>query len=515
MSIRWLIRWGCCYVVLMMAAMASADTITVRQGYHTTGRNSDKALLLRIDLPAGMQASKLCFHLKGDTPKNITRLQVWKSDADEFFADASSELVAETSPGKDVELLLAEHQAHRLWLTAQVSGKVKLGATIDAALTAVCDANGIVLPVMEAVGDPEGEVCVFDTQSLAFVPTTDNCRFYRIPAMVVDREGNLLAAADRRYESNGDLGNHRIDVAIRKSHDGGRSWSPQQVIARGDGQRDASFGYGDPALAVTQSGRIICLMAAGRKGYFQGMTNMGVTVSDDNGVTWTAVRDLTANAFRDAAHGLTDSLGFWSIFATSGKGLTTADGTVLFTANTLQQAGTCSSDCYILSSVDEGQSWQLGPTKAFNDGDESKLVQQNDGSLLLSVRRRGARGFNTGSADAATWGDQWNNDDLTSGNACNEDILRYDKRILLHTYLKHPSSRANLTLAMSTDDGRTWRDMMNIQPGGAAYSTMVKMPNGDVGVLFEDESYTAGNGYALTFVTVTKRQIRSAYKKKR
>ena len=68
---------------------------------------------------------------------------------------------------------------------------------------------------------------------------------------------------------------------------------------------------------------------------------------------------------------------------------------------------------------------------------------------------------------------------------------------------------------MSTDDGRTWHDMMNIQPGGAAYSTMVKMPNGDVGVLFEDESYTAGNGYALTFVTVTKRQIRSAYKKKR
>ena len=48
---------------------------------------------------------------------------------------------------------------------------------------------------------------------------------------------------------------------------------------------------------------------------------------------------------------------------------------------------------------------------------------------------------------------------------------------------------------------------MTIQPGGSAYSTMVKLPNGDVGLFFEDESYSAGNDYALTFVTIKKEEI--------
>ena len=53
---------------------------------------------------------------------------------------------------------------------------------------------------------------------------------------------------------------------------------------------------------------------------------------------------------------------------------------------------------------------------------------------------------------------------------------------------------------------------VNIQPGQAAYSTMVRLPNGDVAILFEDASYHAGNGYALTFVTITKKQLQKAIK---
>ena len=485
-------------------------TISVSQGYQTTGRGCRQALLLRMDYHGDKPIARLTFRLKGDTGKNIVGVQLLASDADELAADSLPKSLGMAWAAESVFFPLNRQDAQqprRLWLTARVKDMAVLGQQIDAALTRIDYQDGTCWEVPDSVGNPEGEARIFATWSQPFVPTTDGCRFYRIPAMVTDRKGHLLVAADRRYDSNGDLGNHRIDVAVRKSSDNGRTWTPQHIIARGDGQSDDRFGYGDPALAVAPSGRIICVMAAGKKGYFQGMRNMGITTSDDNGTTWTPVRELTATGFRDAVHQLTDSLGFWSIFTSSGKGLTTADGTLLFTTNTLKAPGTYTTDCYLLSSNDEGRSWQLGPARAFANGDESKLAQLGDGRLLLSVRRRGARGFNTASSDGRQWGEQWNSDDMQNGNACNADIISYDAGTLLHTYLKHPTDRANLTLAMSTDNGRSWHDLMTIQHGGAAYSTMVKLPGGDVGILFEDESYTAGNGYALTFITIKRQQL--------
>ena len=36
---------------------------------------------------------------------------------------------------------------------------------------------------------------------------------------------------------------------------------------------------------------------------------------------------------------------------------------------------------------------------------------------------------------------------------------------------------------------------------------MVALPSGDVALLYEDESYSAGNGYAINYVTITQEQI--------
>ncbi len=498
------------WLAAAIALTASAEGVTVMQGYHTTGRGSQRALLLRTDFQDDKPITRLTFRLKGDTRQHVVGLQLFASDADEFYADAAPTFLGQAWAAERVSFTLHPSSTiakKRLWLTARVKDKAKLGRGIDAALTRIDYQDGTCWEVPDSIGDPEGEARIYATHSLVFVPTTDSCRFYRIPAMILDRNGHLFVAADRRYDSNADLGNHRIDVAVRRSSDGGRTWSPQQTIARGDGLSDGRYGFGDPALALTPSGRIVCIMAAGRNNYFHGMRHMGITMSDDNGESWTPVRELTASHFHDAAHGLTDSLGFWSIFTTSGKGLTTRDGTVLFPTNTLSEKGSYTSDCYILSSRDNGESWQLGPDRAFAGGDESKLEQLNDGRLLISVRRSGARGFNTAEADGTRWQQQWTNDDITNGNACNADILRYSKDVMLHTYLKHPSDRANLVLAMSRDEGRSWHDVMTIQPGYAAYSTMVRLPNGDVAICFEDASYYVGNGYALTFITITRQQI--------
>ncbi len=501
--------------------------ITVRQGYETVGRNNDRALLLRVGISGNIAATinSISVNLKGKTRENVERIAVYNSNNAEFYADENPIALGSVAPNAD-DLTLTFNEGYELkngtnffWITADIKDNAELASTVDAAVTAVnysYEDKTEDITVAAAIGDPNGEAKIFATQSFAYVPTTDDCRYYRIPAMVLDKDGNIVVASDRRYNSNADLGNHKIDVSIRRSEDGGRTWSKQNIVAIGDGRNSGTYGYGDPALVTTANGRIICLMAAGKNGYFSGMRNIGITTSDDNGLTWSAVRELTASNFTDATYNKTNSLGFWSIFTTSGKGLLKRDGTVMFTTNTLASSSSSSSNCVVITSKDEGQSWQLGPAIAYTGGDESKLEEMNDGSLLISVRQSGARGFNTGNADASKWGTQWRNSQITA-NACNADILYYsrdidgERDIMLHTYLKNTGSRRNLTLAMSTDQGQNWTDVMNIQPGGSAYSTMVRLPNGDLAILYEDESYSAGNGYAETFLTITSEQIKAMY----
>ena len=501
--------------------------ISVRQGYETVGRNNDNAVLLRVGISGNIAATinSISVKLKGDSRENIERLAVYQSNNAEFYADENPVSLGSTAPDND-EMTLTFNEGftlkngtNYLWLTADIKDDATLAAFVDAALTSVnytFNETTEDIAIDASLGDPKGEAKIFATQSFAYVPTTDDCRYYRIPAMVLDKEGNIVVASDRRYSSNADLGNHKIDVSIRRSVDGGRTWSAQNLIAVGDGRNSATYGYGDPALVRTANGRIVCLMAAGKNGYFSSMRNIGICTSDDNGVTWTPVRELTTSNFTDATHNLTNQLGFWSIFTTSGKGLLKRDGTVMFTTNTLPSSGTSTSNCVIISSTDEGEHWTLGPATAYAGGDESKLEEMNDGSLLISVRQSGARGFNTGNADGTEWGTQWRNSQITA-NACNADILYYsrsidnERDIMLHTYLKNTGSRQNLTLAMSIDQGQNWTDVMNIQPGGCAYSTMVRLTNGDLAILYEDESYSAGNGYAQTFLTITAEQIKEMY----
>src|SRR5262245_52541829 len=51
---------------------------------------------------------------------------------------------------------------------------------------------------------------------------------YRIPSAILTPKGTLLAFAEGRRAGAGDAGD--IDLVLRRSHDGGRTWTPIQVI---------------------------------------------------------------------------------------------------------------------------------------------------------------------------------------------------------------------------------------------------------------------------------------------
>ena len=79
----------------------------------------------------------------------------------------------------------------------------------------------------------------------------DGATVCRIPALVVAKNGVILATADRRIGSNHDWG-HDTEIVLRRSEDGGRSWLPIQVLASEQG---VNFHSG-PSLVDDRTGRV-------------------------------------------------------------------------------------------------------------------------------------------------------------------------------------------------------------------------------------------------------------------
>ena len=501
----------------------TADGVVVTQGYQTTGQGNENALLLRMDVTPlkNITNTTLTVTLDATTQQNISSLYVYETTATEFIANIpSTKLATADDINGTVSINLGEVSSglHHYWLCATVKDDATLGDILDAALTSITytTTEDKTLDVSE-IGNPTRQgMKVFAQQDFVFKPTADNCRFYRIPAMILDKNGNVVVAIDRRYNSNADLGSHKIDVSVVRSTNAGKTWSNQNIVAVGNTSIEARYGYGDAALARTQSGKLICLMAPGQNNFFgtnhNGSTHynnwVAMLTSDDDGVTWQGTSDnptqpilLTNDVFGMG----TDH----SIFVSSGKGLTTADGTVMFTTNVRMPDGTL--NCYILKTTDEGASWTLVPEVAYSGTDESKLEQLSDGRLILSVRQSGNRGWNFGDSDGTGWGTQYRSEDIW-GNACNADIINYGremnlgKDVLIHSYI-NTGGRESLQLAISINGGSSWTGVYNIQPNGSCYSTMQILSDGSLAILYEDESYSAGNGYAINYVTITKDQV--------
>jgi hypothetical protein len=79
----------------------------------------------------------------------------------------------------------------------------------------------LLLPTAICAAQPLEEVTVFQSG-------TSGYHTFRIPAIVRANDGTLLAFAEGRRNSRSDFGD--IDVVLRRSFDGGRTWGPLQLI---------------------------------------------------------------------------------------------------------------------------------------------------------------------------------------------------------------------------------------------------------------------------------------------
>jgi sialidase-1 len=304
---------------------------------------------------------------------------------------------------------------------------------------------------------------------------------FRIPAIVTAPNGDLVAAIDERVPSCADLnGSKDINIVIRRSNDNGNTWSEIQTVVDYPLGQSAS----DPSMIVDNYTREIFL-------FFNFMDHskekdvyyLRVTKSSDNGKTWSTPRDITKDITKPEWHNDFK-------FITSGRGIQPKSGKLLHTLVNLQHG------LHLFYSDDHGKTWHLINTP-IQPGDESKVVELADGTWMVNSRVKGIgmRYVHTSTDQGKTWTSR--PDSTLTDPGCNASIVRYslvadgaDKNRLLFSNANSSKERNNMTVRISYDEGKTWSEGKTIYAGGAAYSSLTVLSNGEVILFFEKDDYT-------------------------
>lgn len=335
-------------------------------------------------------------------------------------------------------------------------------------------------------------------------------QYWRIPALVTAADNSLVAVVDKRGSSLGDLPN-TISIMSRRSTDNGKNWSEPVVVAQGGNGKT----YGDPAVVLDKkTGNLIC-MFVGDQGLWNATPSQRqgiyVSKSTDNGVSWSEPVAITDQVYANHSS-------WYAGFAGSGHGLCLKDGRLMFVLAIRATSATgVPLHNYAIYSDDGGDNWTLSTNAATTAGDEAKVVELENGDILMSIRNpsKGNRIFCKSTDRGQTWGKAYFETELKDP-ACNGDIIRYSystdegsegKSRLLHSLPESTTTRENVTIYLSEDDGETWPIKKRLVDGYSAYSSLTVLSDGTIGALVEegkwDSNLPGEDGFQLVFYRFT------------
>lgn len=323
---------------------------------------------------------------------------------------------------------------------------------------------------------------------------TDGYHTFRIPVMTVTKQGTILAFCEGRKSGRGDAGN--INTVLKRSEDGGKTWSSLQVV-----WGEAGNTCGNPCPVVDQSNGVIWLLLTWNLGSdHEGAIMSGkskfprkpfVCNSEDDGKTWSAPVALPHCRKEDwrwyatgPVHGIQMERG-----AHKGRLVIPANHSVLEGG----KRGARTYHSHILYSDDHGKTWSIGGIHD-NRTNESTVVELSDGSVMQNMRSyhgKNRRAVAT-SKDGLIWSEARLDEELIEP-VCQASILRFSwpEDGLSRILFSNPASRGrdHMTVRVSFDEGKTWPVSRLIYEGSAAYSNLAKLPDGRAGLLFERDGY--------------------------
>ena len=378
---------------------------------------------------------------------------------------------------------------------------------------------------------------------------------YRIPAIATAPNGHIFAISDNR-PCYMDIGYGEVDIKCRISTDHGKSWSDEFFVADGKGgdTNVMTTGFGDAAIVTDcESNRLLVMMVCGRTVCWNGRWTPAKTATDNavNRVArvyatynestreweWTEPVEVTNDIyplFLDANGQPTVS----SLFIGSGKicqsrVVKKGDYYRLYCSVWTRDGGN-----RVIYSDDFGGSWNVLGTVADRpapSGDEPKVEELPDGTVVLSSRKGAGRYFNLftfkdNTFTAGAWGVAASSNDVPDGlsfgaNSTNGEIMlvratrkadgakcdlmlqsvpagngRRDVAIY-YKEMTYNADGTNLYTPITFSQG--WTKGIQVSDRGSAYSTMAMQKDGRVGFMYEEEP----GGYCIVYAPLTVEDI--------
>ena len=349
--------------------------------------------------------------------------------------------------------------------------------------------------------------------------------FYRIPAFAVTNDGALLAVTDLRYGNPSDLGNdHRIDLLIKRSEDNGKAWSEAVNITKT--LPTDKTGYGDAAIvADRESNDVLILCVHGNVTYFAGdhpnkYLHIIKYLSHDGGKTFPKKEDISDMIF--GFNSTWKSLFFGSGRIMQSRYIKAGSHYRIYSALLSKGYGNA-----VVYSDDFGSTWKLlgnPATSPISNGDEAKVEELPDGSVILSSRNGTSSGrlinifkYSNPTEGEGNWGTTGFLNIGPSGRGTNGEIFivkarKADtKEPVYLAFQSHPNGpgRSNVTIywrelpngTISINDfvsASAWHSYL-VENGDSAYSTMAVQRDGGIGFLYERNTRGAGLDYDIAY----------------
>ncbi|MGD8499908.1 MAG: sialidase family protein [Phycisphaerales bacterium] len=343
---------------------------------------------------------------------------------------------------------------------------------------------------------------------------------YRIPGMVVTSRGTLLAYCEARKSLQGDWGT--IDIMMRRSVDGGRTWEEQRKIVNIEGQvtqnpvalkqnlaRQGEITINNPVAIADRRADTVHFL------YCVEYARCYCMRSDDDGRTFTEPVDITEtfDKFRYEYD--------WKVLATGpGHGIQLKNGRLLVPVWLSTGTGghahrpSCVSVIY---SDDNGKSWQRGQIVVAHPNpvnpSETVAVQLHDGRVMFNIRHESKprlRGVCISPDGVSNWSKMIFHEQLPEP-VCMGSIIRFTEQpahkknriIFANPHNPDNRQRKNVTVKLSYDEGKTWPVARSIESGISGYSDLAIGPDGFAYCFYERASVDTSH-YRPAYLTVAR-----------